>query len=205
MEIEKKLKDAREQAGLTQEQVAETVMVSRQTISNWENGKSLPDIVSVMRLSDLYKISVDEMLKGDRRMQEKIEKDANAAKANTRLIIVTAIITLIALAIYLISIFVGDPFLDFCENAIRWVLAGIGIAFIVTFLHNTIKHNNYKFSIGALLMKKLQIMSIVLLLFGIWLSNVSIAPNSKIPELVCITAVAAGLVCAVISLFGKDK
>ena len=54
-------------------------------------------------------------------------------------------------------------------------------------------------------MKKLQIMSIVLLLFGIWLSNVSIAPNSKIPELVCITAVAAGLVCAVISLFGKDK
>lgn len=39
MEIEKKLKDARVQAGLTQEQVAEKVMVSRQTISNWENGK----------------------------------------------------------------------------------------------------------------------------------------------------------------------
>lgn len=38
MEIEKKLKDARVQAGLTQEQVAEKVMVSRQTISNWENG-----------------------------------------------------------------------------------------------------------------------------------------------------------------------
>lgn len=40
MEIEKKLKDARVQAGLTQEQVAEKVMVSRQTISNWENGVS---------------------------------------------------------------------------------------------------------------------------------------------------------------------
>ena len=38
MEIEKKLKEARTNAGLTQEQVAEKIMVSRQTISNWENG-----------------------------------------------------------------------------------------------------------------------------------------------------------------------
>lgn len=41
MEIEKKLKEARTNAGLTQEQVAEKIMVSRQTISNWENGGSL--------------------------------------------------------------------------------------------------------------------------------------------------------------------
>ena len=40
MEIEKKLKDVRMQAGLTQEQVAEKIMVSRQTVSNWENGIS---------------------------------------------------------------------------------------------------------------------------------------------------------------------
>ncbi len=36
-------------------------MVSRQTISNWENGKSLPDIVSILNLSDLYQISLDEL------------------------------------------------------------------------------------------------------------------------------------------------
>ena len=41
MEIEKKLKNARENAGLTQEQVAEKIMVTRQTISNWETGVSL--------------------------------------------------------------------------------------------------------------------------------------------------------------------
>ena len=56
MEIEKKLKDTREKAGLTQEEVAESVMVSRQTVSNWENGKSLPDIISIIKLSELYKI-----------------------------------------------------------------------------------------------------------------------------------------------------
>ena len=59
MEIKKKLKDARANAGLTQEQVAEKIMVSRQTISNWENGKSLPDIISIINLSDLYQISLD--------------------------------------------------------------------------------------------------------------------------------------------------
>ena len=63
MEIGKKLKAARSRAGLTQEQVAEHLFVSRQTISNWENEKSYPDIVSVVRLSDLYSISLDELLK----------------------------------------------------------------------------------------------------------------------------------------------
>ncbi|MCI8513772.1 MAG: helix-turn-helix transcriptional regulator [Lachnospiraceae bacterium] len=53
MEINKKLKDARANAGLTQEPVAEKIMVSSQTISNWENGKSLPDIISIINLSDL--------------------------------------------------------------------------------------------------------------------------------------------------------
>ena len=205
MEIEKKLKSAREQARLTQEQVAETVMVSRQTISNWENGKSLPDIVSVMKLSDLYEISMDELLKGDQRMQKKIEKDANIAKTNKRVILAVAMITLISLAIYFISIFVGGAFLDFCENAIRWVLAGIGIAFIFTFLHNTNKRNNHKFIIGVLQMKKLQIISIVLLLLGIWLCLFPIGQSSKIPELVSIISAVSGLVCGVISLFGKDK
>lgn len=41
-------------------QVAESLLVSRQTISNWENGKSLPDIVSVIRMSELYNVSLDD-------------------------------------------------------------------------------------------------------------------------------------------------
>ena len=107
--------------------------------------------------------------------------------------------------IYFISIFVGGVFLDFCENAIRWVLAGIGVAFIFMFLHNINKRNNHKFSIGVLQMKKLQIISIVLLLLGIWLCLIPIGQSSKIPELVSIISAVSGLVCGVISLFGKDK
>ena len=125
MEIEKKLKDVRMQAGLTQEQVAEKIMVSRQTVSNWENGKSLPDIVSIMSLSDLYQISIDELLKGDKRMKEKMEKDANIAKANKRVILTTAIITLVVGIIYSIRIFVGRALYVFCASAIQWVMLSI--------------------------------------------------------------------------------
>ena len=142
MEIEKKLKDVRMQAGLTQEQVAEKIMVSRQTVSNWENGKSLPDIVSIMNLSDLYQISIDELLKGDKRMKEKMEKDANIAKANKRVILTTAIITLVVGIIYSISIFVGGAFYEFCASAIQWVMLGIGTACALTLIN--IKNSNVK-------------------------------------------------------------
>lgn len=204
MEIEKKLKEAREASGFTQEQVAQAVMVSRQTISNWENGKSLPDIISIIKLSDLYEISMDELLKSDRKMQTKIEKDATIAQTNKKVIFVTTIFTLISLAIYFVSIFAGGSFHDFCENAIRWVLVGIGVAFVITYLHNVNKNDKFKLNIGVLQMKKLQIISIVLLLFGIWLSIFPIGQSSEIPELVSIISVALGLICGVASLFGKD-
>ena len=77
MNIGEKIRNAREEKNLTQAQAAESLMVSRQTISSWENGKSLPDILSVIRMSELYKISLDELLKGDKAMMRKIEKDKN--------------------------------------------------------------------------------------------------------------------------------
>ena len=128
MEIDKKLKEARVNSGLTQEQVAEKIMVSRQTISNWENGKSLPDIISVMKMSDLYQISLDELLKGDQRMKEKLEKDVKIFQRNKRLILMTGLLILVVAIIYLISICVGGAFRDFWESAARWVLMGIGVA-----------------------------------------------------------------------------
>ena len=63
MDIGNKIKNARIQSGLTQEAAAEAIGVSRQTISNWENGKTYPDIVSVVKMSDLYNISLDRLLK----------------------------------------------------------------------------------------------------------------------------------------------
>jgi len=102
MEIGKKLKNARIEAGLTQEKAAEEVNVSRQTISNWENEKSYPDIISVIALSDLYSVSLDELLKGDQKMAEHLEESTNVVKSNKKL--TGAILLNIVLMILLIAL-----------------------------------------------------------------------------------------------------
>ena len=102
MEIGQKLKNARTASGLTQELVAEKLGVSRQTISNWENEKSYPDIVSVIALSDLYSISLDDLLKGDQNMMEHLEQSTNLVKSNQKLI--AAILLNIFIVILLIAL-----------------------------------------------------------------------------------------------------
>lgn len=65
MNISKQLKSYRKKFNLSQEELAEIIHVSRPTISNWENGKSYPDLQSLLLLSDYFKISLDELVKGD--------------------------------------------------------------------------------------------------------------------------------------------
>lgn len=80
MELGEKLKEARAKAGLKQEELAQTIGVSRQTVSNWENNRSYPDIASVMKLSNLYGLSLDELLKEDKKVQEHFENKAEKKK-----------------------------------------------------------------------------------------------------------------------------
>lgn len=90
MDIGLKIKEARLAAQLTQEQVAESLGVSRQTISNWENNKTYPDIVSVIKISDLYKVSLDHLLKEgeDKTMSsyvDYLEESTNTVKHQRKL------------------------------------------------------------------------------------------------------------------------
>lgn len=80
MEIGARLKSARNANGLTQEQVAEEIGVSRQSVSNWENCRSYPDIVSVIKLSDLYSVSLDELLKEDTKMIKHLDEATNTVR-----------------------------------------------------------------------------------------------------------------------------
>lgn len=134
--IADKIKSARIEREYTQEQAAEKLMVSRQTISNWENEKSLPDILSIIRMSELYRVSLDELLKGDKALMDKIEKDAMAVKAEKKVIkfawvaIVLGIIMLV-----LGNIFEGNPFVDFINGALPWVLFGLMLLFSILYLN----------------------------------------------------------------------
>lgn len=85
MEIGQTLRQARQNCGLTQEGVAERVGVSRQTVSNWENNRSYPDIGSLLALSDLYSLTLDELLKGDVAMIRHLEQSTDVVRSRERL------------------------------------------------------------------------------------------------------------------------
>lgn len=102
MKIGDKLKRARMDKNLTQEEVAEKIFVSRQSISNWENNKTYPDIGNVIALSDLYQISLDELLKGSDNFMEHLEESTDLVKSNKKLmaLIVLTLIVMIVIAIF---------------------------------------------------------------------------------------------------------
>lgn len=102
MKIGDKLKNARLKKSMTQEEVAEKLFVSRQSISNWENNKTYPDIGNVIALSDLYQISLDELLKGSDNFMKHLEESTDIVESNKKLIfiIVIALVAMIVMALF---------------------------------------------------------------------------------------------------------
>ncbi len=62
MDLGNKICELRKLSGITQEQLAEKLSISRQTLSKWEKGNSLPDIESIVNISKLFQISLQELL-----------------------------------------------------------------------------------------------------------------------------------------------
>lgn len=65
MELGNQIKKYRSELQISQEQLADRIYVSRQTISNWENEKSYPDVNSLILLSEVFQTSIDKLIKGD--------------------------------------------------------------------------------------------------------------------------------------------
>ena len=106
MEIGSIIRNARNNAKLSQEQAAEALSVSRQTISNWETGKSYPDIISVIRMSELYSVSLDHLLKEEDSMKqtykEYLEESTNVVKSNeqkSKMILISTVLGIWALSL----------------------------------------------------------------------------------------------------------
>ena len=73
MELGKLIKKQRAELGLTQEEVAKKLSVTRQTLSNWENEKSYPDLDQLLKLSDIYHFSIDSLLRGDPELRKSLD------------------------------------------------------------------------------------------------------------------------------------
>lgn len=80
MDISNQIKKRRTDMGLSQEELAERIYVSRQTISNWETDKTYPDIQSLLMLSVLFDTTIDVLVKGDLEMMEKTVASADGKK-----------------------------------------------------------------------------------------------------------------------------
>ena len=99
MEIENQIKNHRKKLRWSQEELAKNAYISSQTISEWENGESYPDIHSILLLGKLFDTSPDELVKGDvEAMKNKItENDTKKSKASAWIINAVYIIVLLAL------------------------------------------------------------------------------------------------------------
>ena len=107
------LKELRKEKELTQEQLAETLNVSRRTVSRWETGSNMPDLDLLMEMADLYQVELRELLNGERKNEPmnkelketvmQVAEYSNAAKKRSTIIVrvyfVVGIIALIANAI----------------------------------------------------------------------------------------------------------
>ena len=82
MELSIQIKKYRTELHLSQEELAEKVYVTRQTISNWENEKSYPDIHSLLLLSSLFNVSLDQLIKGDIEKMKEIISEQEIKKFN---------------------------------------------------------------------------------------------------------------------------
>ncbi|WP_099159048.1 helix-turn-helix domain-containing protein [Virgibacillus ndiopensis] len=71
-----RLKIEREKRGWSQTDLAEKIHVSRQSVSKWETGKNYPSIEVIIDLSDLFSITIDELLRSDEELKEKVIQDS---------------------------------------------------------------------------------------------------------------------------------
>lgn len=120
MELNKQIKKYRTMMNLSQEELAERIYVTRQTISNWETGKSYPDIHSLLLLSSLFNISLDSLIKGDLEiMRETVNKkeiqDFRFYGGIFTVLLLVTVITAVPLAYF-------------------WGIYGLGITFLLFIL-----------------------------------------------------------------------
>lgn len=114
MNFSQQIKKLRDSRGLTQEQMANELGISRQAVSNWENDRNLPDIEMLISISTTFDISLDELILGERKMNnmtEKLIKDTNenrTAKMNMITSLLGSVLLLIGTALFIIRALLGD-------------------------------------------------------------------------------------------------
>ena len=98
MDFSSKLREIRKKENLTQEEFAEKIFVSRNAVAKWETNRGYPDIQNLITISDIFEISLDELIKEDKNVKNKIIAENSSKKWH--LLVIIYLITIILYILY---------------------------------------------------------------------------------------------------------
>ena len=140
MEVGKRLKDLRAETHMSQDDLAARVYVSRQTISSWENGKTYPDVQSLLLLSEIFDVTVDSLIKGDVEVMTKtVDSDVRTMKRLSYVMTVFIVLTVIACGWFSFQVAVWDWPIEQAVPTILLALVLWGIAMFAALWAERIK------------------------------------------------------------------
>lgn len=181
MELSDRIKEERNKLNLSQDALASELHVSRQAISKWETGQSYPDLEKLIQLSDIFGITLDELVKGDKKLEKKLISDGgNHARrlsiSGSALILIGVLIGFQGGSKFPVS-FVNKDFMVYLTSALilitlgislmkyisKWILIGsLYLSLIVTVIYMAIlMHDLWELMMGI----------VVAICFGWWLTT----------------------------------
>ena len=101
MTLGEKIRTARKQEGLSQEQLSEKLGISRSSVAKWETDKGIPDISNLIALTDVFGLSLDELIKEDTTVKKKIIADSSAKKWH--ILVIMYLLAIVAYITYFAS------------------------------------------------------------------------------------------------------
>lgn len=129
MDIGNQIRERRARLGLSQDELAQRLYVSRVTISHWETGKTLPDVQSMLLLANLFDTTIDELVRGDvDEMREMVKRSEQRTKVFAVALATVEVIVITALAVTAVA---GR---DYLEPVLRLLLAVLVLAFSIAVL-----------------------------------------------------------------------
>ncbi|WP_211251469.1 helix-turn-helix domain-containing protein [Carnobacterium inhibens] len=129
MELGDKLKSLRKEHNYSQNQLADKLYVTAQAISKWENNKSVPDIINLVGLSDLYNVSLDYLIKSDKELQSKLSIGTIRLK-----IFKWFVFSIILISLFLIITLAKAQFFMFQHGIGTWLVMGCILLYPFYFL-----------------------------------------------------------------------
>lgn len=129
MDVGNQIRERRQRLGLSQEELAQRLYVSRVTVSHWETSKTLPDVQSMLLLANLFGTTIDELVRGDvDEMREMVERDERRTRVFAVALATVEVVVITALAVTAVA---GHAYL---EPVLRLLLAVLAVSFSVVMI-----------------------------------------------------------------------